>query len=56
MKRLIPLIAVCFLLGCRGTDIENNIGRNAVEEQVDSTNTNSNFSVPEWSDSINISY
>lgn len=36
MKKLIPLIAICILLGCRETEIEKADGRNVQEEDMES--------------------
>ena len=55
MKILIPIIAVCILMGCREADIEYDT-RSAGEEQCDSSEVTPNFTVPEWGDTISVEF
>lgn len=56
MKKLIPLIAICALLGCREAEIKKADGRNVQEEQNDSVNVNPTFEAEDWGDSIPIGF
>ena len=56
MKKLIPLIAICILFGCRETEIEKSDGRNIQEEQKDSINFAPTFEAEDWGDSIPIGF
>ena len=56
MKKLIPLIAVCVLLGCRETDIEKADGRNVQEEQTDSASATPTFEAEDWGENIEIGF
>ena len=55
MKILIPIIAVCMLMGCRDADVEYD-ARSAGEEQCDSSEVTPNFTVPEWGDTISVEF
>ena len=56
MKKLIPLIAICILLGCRETEIEKADGRNVQEEQKDSASGTSTFDTNGWEGSIDVGF
>lgn len=56
MKKLIPLIAVCVLLGCRETEIEKADGRNVQEEQKDSVSATPTFEANDWEENIEIGF
>ena len=56
MKKLIPLIAICALLGCRETEIEKSDGRNVQEEQNDSASVTPTFDTNGWEGSIDINF
>ena len=56
MNKLIPLIAVCILLGCRETEIEKSDGRNAQEEQKDSVSATPTFEANDWEENIEIGF
>ena len=56
MKKLIPLIAICILLGCRETEIEKADGRNVQEEQNDSVNVTPTFDAEGWEGSVDVGF
>ena len=56
MQKLIPLIAVCILLGCRETEIDKADGRNVQEEQNDSVNVTPAFDTNGWEGSIDVGF
>ena len=56
MKKLIPLIAICALLGCREAEIEKSEGRNVQEEQKDSVSATPTFEAEDWGDSISVEF
>lgn len=55
MKRLIPILVICTMLGCRETEVDYD-SRGAQEEPADSASVTPSFTVPEWGDSINVDF
>ena len=56
MNKLIPLIAICILLGCREAEIEKSEGRNAQEEQKDSVSATPTFEAEDWGENVEIGF
>ena len=56
MKKIIPLIAICALLGCRETEITEAEGRNVQEEQKDSVSVTPTFEAEDWGENIEIGF
>lgn len=56
MKKLFPIFVLLLAIGCQKTELEEQEGRNAKEEQKDSASVTPTFEAEDWGDSIPIGF
>ena len=57
MKKITPLIFTCLMLGCQKVELsESKDGRNAEEEQKDSTSVTPTFEAEDWEGTIDVGF
>lgn len=57
MKKIIPLIFACLIIGCQKVELsESKEGRNAQEEQSDSTSVTPTLDAENWEGTIDAGF
>ena len=57
MKKIIPLIFACLIIGCQKVELsESKEGRNAQEEQIDSTSVTPTLDAENWEGTIDVGF